>query len=134
VHDPHALTPGLYNPLQLAPGFPALYFCQRNTVQKPLKQKTMKLKRTNLKQELLFDLHEKINQIEQRLNSPLIITRDWMDPDDICAILHITRKTLSEYTRRGYLPNSHLGGRVYYRLSDVDEYLNNHVVRKEPQL
>ncbi|MBE0647552.1 MAG: helix-turn-helix domain-containing protein [Bacteroidales bacterium] len=83
--------------------------------------------------ELLLELKEKINAIEHQLNEPIIINREWIEPKELASILHIARRTLADYSRRGYLPYSRLGGRVYYRLSDVNEYLSAHIIRKQPQ-
>ncbi len=83
--------------------------------------------------ELLLELKEKMNQIEQSLHEPVVINREWMEPKEICAVLHIARRTLAEYSRRGYLPYSRLGGRVYYRMADVNDYLSSHIIRKQPQ-
>jgi len=83
-------------------------------------------------EKVLQELKESLNRIEQQLGEPVVVNREWLEPKEICAILHIARKTLAEYSRRGYLPYSRLGGRVYYRLADVDDYLSSHIIRKEP--
>jgi len=83
--------------------------------------------------ELLLELKEKIDAIENQLSEPIVINREWMEPKELCSILHIARRTLAEYSRRGYIPYSRLGGRVYYRLADVNDYLSAHIIRKQPQ-
>ncbi len=44
--------------------------------------------------ELLLELKEKMNQIEQSLNEPVVINREWIEPKEICDYLssHIIRK------------------------------------------
>ena len=93
----------------------------------------MKKHRSTPEQELLLELKETMFRIEEQLNEPLVINREWLEPKEICAILNIARKTLADYSRRGYLPYSRLGGRVYYRLADVDDYLSSHIIRKDPR-
>ncbi len=93
----------------------------------------MKRNRITPEQELLLDLKEKVTAIEQLLTSPIVIEREWLEPAEICSILHIARRTLAEYSRKGYIPYSRLGGRVYYRLADVNDYLSAHIIRKQPQ-
>jgi len=93
----------------------------------------MKRNRITPEQELLLQLKEKITAIEQKLEGPLVIQREWLEPAEICTILHIARRTLAEYSRRGYIPYSRLGGRVYYRMADIDDYLSSHIIRKEPK-
>ncbi len=84
-------------------------------------------------EKVLQKLKESLNWIEQQLGEPVVVNREWLEPKEICAILNIARKTLADYSRRGYLPYSRLGGRVYYRLADVDDYLSSHIIRKDPR-
>ena len=84
-------------------------------------------------EKVLQELKESLNWIEQQLGEPVVVNREWLEPKEICAILNIARKTLADYSRRGYLPYSRLGGRVYYRLADVDDYLSSHIIRKDPR-
>ena len=93
----------------------------------------MKKHRSTPEQELLLELKETMFRIEEQLNEPLVINREWLEPKEICAILNISRRTLADYSKKGYIPYSRLGGRVYYRFSDIDDYLSSHLIRKEPR-
>jgi len=101
--------------------------------QKSLKQNIMKKKQINIEQQLLLEIKESIDRIEQLASEPIVLDREWLEPKDICAILNISRRTLADYSKKGYIPYSRLGGRVYYRLSDIDDYLSSHLIRKEPR-
>ena len=90
----------------------------------------MKKNHINIEQ-ILLEIKESLNRIEQLANEPVVLDREWMEPKDICAILNISRRTLADYSKKGYIPYSRLGGRVYYRLSDIDDYLTSHLIRKE---
>ena len=93
----------------------------------------MKKNQLSIEQHLLLEIKESIDRIEQLTKEPVVLDREWMEPKDICAILNISRRTLADYSKKGYIPYSRLGGRVYYRLSDIDDYLSSHLIRKEPR-
>ena len=93
----------------------------------------MKKNHIKVEQQLLVEIKESLSRIEQQINEPLIINREWIEPKEICDILNISRRTLADYSRKGYIPYSRLGGRVYYRLADIDDYLSSHIIRKEPR-
>jgi DNA-binding transcriptional MerR regulator len=59
---------------------------------------------------------------------------DWLDNQEICLRLHISKRTLASYREQGLLPYSKIGGKVYCRVSDIDDYLTTHTVRKEGRL
>jgi len=67
----------------------------------------------NIEQQLLLEIKESLDRIEQLASEPVVIDREWMEPKDICAILNISRRTLADYSKKGYIPYSRLGGRVY---------------------
>ena len=44
-----------------------------------------------------------------------------VEEDELARRLLITRRTLFNYRKKGILPYRKVGGRVYYRLADVDK-------------
>jgi len=82
----------------------------------------------------LADIRKRLQAIEARLNELKPKNPGWLDQQEICTQLHITKRTLCRYRDRGFLPYSKFGGRIYYQQSDIDDWLKNHRVRKEEQL
>ncbi|MFH1081433.1 MAG: helix-turn-helix domain-containing protein [Pseudomonadota bacterium] len=80
---------------------------------------------------IFAEIRESLRRIEEHLNVPNNIERNWLDPQQICQMLNISKRTLDSYRAQGIFPYSRIGGKVFYRLSDVEDYLNSHVVRKE---
>jgi len=71
-------------------------------------------------------LSEKLNNIIELLNSknrlnPLSET--WLDISDVCLLLKISKRTLQAYRDNGILPFSKVGGKIYFKSSDIEEYL-----------
>ena len=50
---------------------------------------------------------------------------EWLDNQDVCQILNISRRTLQEYRNDGVLPYILLGGKVLYRESDLEKVLES---------
>lgn len=53
----------------------------------------------------------------------------WLDKQDLLQWLHISERTLQGWRSKGLLPYSAIGGKLYYRLSDVEALLEQHLVR-----
>jgi hypothetical protein len=64
----------------------------------------------------------KLNQ--QKDTTPL--SDVWMDNQDVCALLHISKRTLQHYRDSGMIPFSQIGAKIYYKASDVDQFLSQH--------
>ena len=70
---------------------------------------------------------ERLDQLEGRIKSnsrPL--TETWLDNQDVCQLLHVSKRTLQHYRDNGQLPYAHLGAKIYYKASDIEKHLNNH--------
>jgi hypothetical protein len=46
---------------------------------------------------------------------------EWLDSQDVCLMLHISRRTLHTRRRAKLLPYYKMGGKFYYKRSDVDK-------------
>lgn len=69
-------------------------------------------------------LHE---QLEQPLanSPPLNQDAEVLSPAQVCNILHITRPTLAKYHKIGKLKGKKVAGRIFYKRSEVNNFLNN---------
>lgn len=55
----------------------------------------------------------------------------WLGNDDVCGLLQISPRTLQSYRDNGILPFSQIGHKCYYKVSDVEQLINNS--KKESQ-
>jgi len=78
----------------------------------------------------LNEINQRLKRMEGKLENQTSLELKWLDHQDVCKILNISKRTLDKYRERGMLPYSKIGGKVFYRLSDIDDYLNNHVMRR----
>ena len=71
-------------------------------------------------------INTKLN--EQKDSTPL--SDVWMDNQDVCALLHVSKRTLQHYRDSGKLPFSQVGAKIYYKASDVDDFLESNYKKK----
>lgn len=57
------------------------------------------------------------------------IINKWLPSDEVCRLLMISKRTLQSYRDRGILPFAQIGRKIYYKASDIDEYLNLHYIK-----
>ena len=74
--------------------------------------------------EKLNNLENKVETFYKKNVSPL--EDKWLDNQDVCQLLHISKRTLQQYRTNKVLPFSQVGAKIYYRASDIDEYLKSH--------
>jgi len=48
----------------------------------------------------------------------------WLDNQDVCEILNISKRTLQTYRDNGTLPFTQVNHKIYYRLGDVEELIH----------
>lgn len=50
---------------------------------------------------------------------PIFKEEKWLDNQEVCLMMNITKRTLQTYKDKGLLPYSKLNRKNYYKLSDV---------------
>lgn len=53
----------------------------------------------------------------------------YMDHEEVCKILHVSRRTLQQYRDDGIIPFIQLPGKVIYRESDITRLLEDNYKR-----
>ena len=49
--------------------------------------------------------------------------KTWLDNEEVCTILNISKKTLIHYRERGLLPYAQIKHKIYYKPEDVERLL-----------
>jgi DNA-binding transcriptional MerR regulator len=71
-----------------------------------------------------FDmLDEKIDRINKRQNC--LNGDELLDTQDLCLLLKATKRTIQRYRRKGLLPFHFIEGKVYFKSSDIHEFIRN---------
>jgi excisionase family DNA binding protein len=53
------------------------------------------------------------------------LTRQYLDTEEACSVLHISERTLYEIKREGELPFIPLRRKMLFRASDIQQYLES---------
>lgn len=56
--------------------------------------------------------------------------QEWLDNQEVCEILGISKRTLQTYRDNGILPFSQIGHKMFYRSEDVQRVLNKLISKK----
>ncbi len=74
-------------------------------------------------------LIDKLDQVHQELvklqDPKKELSKKWIDTYDVCHVLNISRRTLTNYLRDGRLPYSKIDGKNFFKLDDVEQFLLN---------
>jgi MerR family transcriptional regulator, repressor of the yfmOP operon len=57
----------------------------------------------------------------------------WLSSEEVCNLLMISKRTLQTYRDLGTLPFSQVGRKIYYKSSDIDDYLEAHYIKSRYQ-
>ena len=70
------------------------------------------------------------NYANQKQNLKSHVNSDtWLTGVDVCQMLRISKRTLANYKSRGMLPCSKVGGKIYFKYSDIQALLERHYIR-----
>ncbi|MDM1039032.1 helix-turn-helix domain-containing protein [Myroides odoratimimus] len=75
--------------------------------------------------EMKNELRELLDMTESatRKYVPIFKEEKWLDNQEVCLMMNITKRTLQTYKDKGLLPYSKLNRKNYYKLSDVQTLL-----------
>jgi MerR family transcriptional regulator, repressor of the yfmOP operon len=75
---------------------------------------------------------ENISEIKNNLNSKgnnTPLSEPWLDIQETCQLLKISKRTLQSYRDNGVLPFSQIGGKIYFRAGDIEDHLKKHYIK-----
>jgi uncharacterized protein YdcH (DUF465 family) len=70
----------------------------------------------------------KPNQSQELPKGKLALGDEWLDNEDVCKVLRVTKRTLQNYRDNFILPYSQIGKKVLYKSSDVQRVLEKHYI------
>ena len=75
--------------------------------------------------EIINGISEMSNKIDRTYkHNPLSET--WLDIQDVCMLLKISKRTLQAYRDNKVLPFSQVAGKIYFKAADIDKHLQKH--------
>lgn len=49
----------------------------------------------------------------------------WLDNSDVCRLLNVSSRTMQTYRDTGKLPYSQINGKLYYKTSDIKNFVQS---------
>mgnify|MGYP003575896164 CR=1 FL=1 len=76
--------------------------------------------------EMKIELKELLEMTEKATQkyAPIFKKEKWLDNQEVCLMMNITKRTLQTYKDKGLLSYSRLNRKNYYKLSDVQAMLD----------
>lgn len=56
--------------------------------------------------------------------------QEWLDGQEVCQLLSISKRTLQTYRSNGILPYSQIGHKILYRSDDVKQVFERYMIEK----
>ena len=85
------------------------------------------MKIINIEARTFETMTERFRQFVQRVNSlcrpQSKELKKWLDNQEVCLILNISKRTLQNYRDNGTLPYSQINHKMYYKPEDVEQVL-----------
>lgn len=74
---------------------------------------------------LIVDLGALADEAENLSKAEDYYLQEWLDNQDVCNILNVSKRTLQTYRDNGKLPFTRIDRKMYYKPIDVEFLLNN---------
>jgi hypothetical protein len=71
------------------------------------------------------------NQIKNLCNSK--VSDKWLNNRDVCGLLQISLRTLQSHRDTGTLPFSQIGHKCYYKVNNIEEFINQQIKNKKDE-
>ncbi len=86
------------------------------------------MKIINIDAQTFEEMIEKFNAFTRKVDSICDRHRDkglqdWIDNQDVCTILNISKRSLQTYRDNGTLPYTQIGHKMYYKPEDVEKIM-----------
>ena len=72
-------------------------------------------------------LTERVRKLSPSQND---IKKEWLDNQEVCQLLNISKRTLEYYRNSGKISHSQIGNKNYYKVSDIEDMVKKLHVKK----
>jgi len=79
-------------------------------------------------QEMITQLRSRIEQILKNYR-PVMNGEIYLSGEDVCKLLHISKRTLQQYRDDNILPYIQIGGKIIYKETDLLDILEQNYIR-----
>lgn len=72
-------------------------------------------------------IENRFQEMAKKAMNPMSET--WLDNQEVCDLLKISKRTLQTYRDESMLPYSQINHKIYYRVSDIERFLKKHYTK-----
>lgn len=80
-----------------------------------------------VQQEMITQLRSRIEQILKNYR-PVMNGEIYLSGEDVCRLLHISKRTLQQYRDDNFLPYIQIGGKIIYKETDLLSILEQNYI------
>jgi predicted DNA-binding transcriptional regulator AlpA len=79
--------------------------------------------------EMVKALHKEVREVEKLLREITLPYKalqqksKWLDQQEVCLLLGLSKRTLQTYREKGILPSSQIGRKTYFKWSDIEKLM-----------
>lgn len=86
---------------------------------------------TVINNDVYKDIVNKLDTLiaESNNNPKKILLTEWLDINETCKILKISKRTLQSYRDNNMLSYSQIIGKIYFKVSDIEQFLNDNYIK-----
>lgn len=83
----------------------------------------------NTFREINKELEELTQQVKSVVDtySSLCKGEKWLDSQEVCLFLNISKRALHNYKEKGLMPYTYINRKNYYKRSDIENFLINNI-------
>lgn len=74
---------------------------------------------------IIREVNEVIAMADDLLKKFKPARNQWLDRENVCIMLNISRRTLQNYKDQKIIPYTRINRKSYFKLSDIENFLNN---------
>ena len=73
----------------------------------------------------LRDLFQSLEKIESQMSTLVLglAKKQWLTPNEVCAYLEISRRTLQRYRDERGLPHARIDGKTFYSKDEIEKFI-----------
>ena len=87
-----------------------------------------------IESEAFQQILSKLDAINSRLNNQKdsnAICEVWLDNQDVCELLHISKRTLQHYRQSRMISFAQVGAKIYYKKKDILDFLESNYMHNK---
>jgi hypothetical protein len=79
-----------------------------------------------ISKEQFQEIHSRLEEISNKLSSAEPNPEKFVDNTDFIELMKVSKRTAQSWRDEGKIAFSQIGGKIYYRYSDIEELLKQH--------